>query len=182
MNSIQGSKFGFERGRVVRLRRNKFEEAGSFWQCGHYLRGVFVGFGRYRPYDGPLRLSDLEDKMSGFGKKNVRSHDLRKLMIYAAAEIFEKEISAQRQANRDEIHAIVKSVCVKRDMPLSDLEFSSVVAGTKRLATNRRYIEGVVAKWSDGRVALGFEDIKQAGDILGDTGSEGRGQFRPLGA
>jgi hypothetical protein len=120
--------------------------------------------------------------MSGFGKKNARSNDLRKLMIHAAAEIFEKEISARRQATRDEIHATVRSVCVEREMTLSDLEFSSVVAGTKRLATNRRYIEGIVAKWSNGRVALGYEDIKQAGDILGDTGSEGRGHFRPLGA
>lgn len=121
--------------------------------------------------------------MAGFGKKNARSNDLRKIMIHGAAEVFEKEISLRRQVTRDEILAIVKTVCEEREMTLSDVEFSSVVAGTKRLATNRRFIEDIVAKWSDGRAALGYEDLKKAGEILGNTASEGRGsQFRPLGA
>ncbi len=121
--------------------------------------------------------------MAGFGKNNARSNDLRKLMIHGAAEVFEKEIALRREATCEEIVAIVNDVCKAREMTVSDIERSSVIAGTKRLATNRRFIEEIVAKWSDGRAALGYEDIKRAGEILGNTTVDGRDpQFRPLGA
>jgi hypothetical protein len=110
--------------------------------------------------------------MPGFGKKNRRGTDLRKLMIVGAAHVFRKEIALSgRPPSSVEIASIITSLCSKHKLTLSEAEFSSVTTGTTRLAKNRRYIEEILARWSRGRASLEYEDLRKAGELL--NGIEG---------
>jgi hypothetical protein len=117
--------------------------------------------------------------MPGFGKRNARGVDLRTVMIYAAAEVFEKEKEARRLLRKDEMQEIVQLVCSSQNVETSRFEFSSAVAGTKRLAMNRAFIESIATRWSRGNIALQNDDIKRAGEILEDTSSE-TARVRPI--
>ena len=117
--------------------------------------------------------------MPGFGKRNARGVDLRTVMIYAAAEVFEKEKEARRLLRKEEMQDIVQLVCSAQNLEPSRIEFTSAVAGTKRLAMNRSFIESIAMRWSRGNIALRNDDLKKAGEILEDTSSE-TARVRPI--
>ena len=117
--------------------------------------------------------------MPGFGKRNARGLDLRAVMIYAAAEVFEKEKESRRLLRKDEMQNIVHLVCKAKNVKPSPVEFSGTVAGTKRLTMNRAFIETIASRWSRGPATLKSDDLKKAGEILEITKSE-TSRVRPL--
>lgn len=117
--------------------------------------------------------------MPGFGKKNARGHDLRAVMIYAAAEIFEKEKESRRLLRKDEMQDIVNLVCKARNVQPSRVEFSSAVVGTKRLSSNRAFVDSLATRWSNGPIKLKDSDLKRAREILESTNAESA-HLRPL--
>lgn len=117
--------------------------------------------------------------MPGFGKRNARGVDLRTVMIYAAAEVFEKEKEARRLLHKEEMQDIVELVCSAQNVETNRVEFSTAVAGTKRLAMNRSFIESIATRWSRGNIALRTDDLKKAGEILEDTSTD-TARVRPI--
>lgn len=117
--------------------------------------------------------------MAGFGKKNARGVELRRVMIYAAAEVFEKEKLSRRLLGNDEVQEIVQLVCESKKVCPSRVEFSSAVVGTKRLTSHRTFIESIATRWSSGSVEIQYDDLKLAGTLLERTDSE-TARLRPL--
>lgn len=110
--------------------------------------------------------------MPGFGRKNTRGHDLRAVMIYAAAEIFEQEKATRRLLRKEEMQDIVYRVCKARHVNANRAELGSAFVGTKRLSANRMFVESIARRWSRGHDGLRDDDIRRAREILETTDSE----------
>jgi len=100
-------------------------------------------------------------------------------MIFAAAEVFEKEKASRRLLRKDEMQDIVHLVCQSQNIEPSRVEFSGAVVGTKRLAMNRAFVESIATRWSHGNVELKNHDLRKAREILERTTSE-TARVRPL--
>ncbi len=110
--------------------------------------------------------------MAGFGRKNARGVELRRVMIFAAAEVFEKEKQSRRLLGNDEMQEIVQLVCDSQRVHPSRVEFSSAVVGTKRLTMHRTFIESIATRWSNGPAAVQYDDLKTAGKLLEKVAAE----------
>jgi hypothetical protein len=105
-----------------------------------------------------------------FGKKDVRSNELQKLTILAAARLYERELAVSgRQLAYKEIAMVVKLAARNEQVELRQSEFETVLNGAVGLAKDRLYIGDIVRRWSRGRTKLGYDDIMKAREFLEDT-------------
>lgn len=103
----------------------------------------------------------------GFGKKDSRTNDLRKLMIFAATQLYERELATSgRPLTYDEIVSLITHASRRQKMDLSDTEFQSVLSGAVKLAKNRQYVGEISNRWSKDGNSLNYDDFRKAEALL----------------
>jgi len=110
--------------------------------------------------------------MAGFGKKNARTVELREAMVRAAAELYAMEIDSRQLSTKDQTEQVAELVLSSLGLKPSRVEYISVVAGVRRLLSNRDFIRPIVSRWMNGRTVITAAEMEAAGQILVSTGRD----------
>ena len=105
-------------------------------------------------------------------------------MIRAAAEVYAREVQLRRLMTRDEVENVIGKVLGAEDVQASEVEIATIMAGTRRLVSDRTLVEKIFsrAEKSAGPIEISNEDMRRAGEILGAISERDHAtRMKPMG-